>query len=52
MSTHVLDTAERVCDDFILLSNGRVAASGTLEEIRTIASLPGAPLFDCFDVLT
>lgn len=52
MSTHVLDTAERVCNDFVLLSNGRVAASGTLEEIRTIASLPGAPLFDCFDVLT
>lgn len=52
MSTHVLDTAERICDDFILLSNGRVAASGTLEEIRNIASLPGAPLFDCFDVLT
>lgn len=52
MSTHVLDTAERICDDFILLSNGRVVASGTLEDIRTSASLPGASLFDCFDVLT
>lgn len=51
MSTHVLDTAERICDDFILLSAGRVAAAGTLEDIRTTAGLPGASLFDCFDAL-
>ncbi|MNP71081.1 ABC-type transporter ATP-binding protein EcsA [compost metagenome] len=52
MCTHVLDTAERICDDFILMADGKVAASGTLDEIRRTAGLPGAPLFDCFDVLT
>ncbi|WP_410770857.1 ABC transporter ATP-binding protein [Fontibacillus sp. BL9] len=52
MCTHVLDTAERICDDFILMSGGKVAASGTLEEIRYAAGLPEASLFDCFDVLT
>lgn len=52
MSTHVLDTAERICDEFILISGGSVKASGTLEDIRLAASMPGAALFDCFDVLT
>ncbi|MGG6312605.1 ABC transporter ATP-binding protein [Paenibacillus macerans] len=52
MSTHVLDTAERICDEFILISDGRVKANGTLDDIRAEASLPGATLFDCFDVLT
>ncbi|MNS94427.1 ABC-type transporter ATP-binding protein EcsA [compost metagenome] len=52
MSTHVLDTAERICDDFILISNGQVAASGTLEDIRKASGLPEASLFDCFDKLT
>ncbi|WP_435923877.1 ABC transporter ATP-binding protein [Paenibacillus sp. DYY-L-2] len=52
MCTHVLDTAERICDDFVLLSGGRVAAVGTLDDIRASAGLPDAPLFDCFEVLT
>ncbi|MFD1177441.1 ABC transporter ATP-binding protein [Paenibacillus puldeungensis] len=52
MSTHVLDTAERICDEFILISGGSVKASGTLEDIRSAASMPEAALFDCFDVLT
>lgn len=52
MCTHVLDTAERICDDFVLLSGGRVAAVGTLDDIRASAGLPEAPLFDCFEVLT
>ncbi|WP_340031812.1 ABC transporter ATP-binding protein [Paenibacillus sp. FSL K6-1122] len=52
MSTHVLDTAERICDRFILIASGRSAAEGTLDEIREAAGLPEASLFDCFDVLT
>ncbi|MBT2291782.1 ATP-binding cassette domain-containing protein [Paenibacillus albidus] len=52
MSTHVLDTAEKICDNFLLISGGQIAASGTLEEIRTRAGLPEASLFDCFDELT
>lgn len=52
MSTHVLDTAEKICDDFILISAGEVVASGTIDDIREVASLPEGSLFDCFDVLT
>ncbi|WP_438495431.1 ABC transporter ATP-binding protein [Paenibacillus sp. IHBB 3054] len=52
MSTHVLDTAEKICDSFVLISSGEVTATGTLEEIRDIAGLPEGSLFDCFDELT
>lgn len=52
MSTHVLDTAEKICDSFVLISGGEIAATGTLEEIRDSADLPEGSLFDCFDELT
>ncbi|MEK3732139.1 ABC transporter ATP-binding protein [Paenibacillus sp. FSL M8-0334] len=52
MSTHVLDTAEKICDSFILISGGQIASRGSLEHIREAAGLPQGSLFDCFDVLT
>ncbi|MNE47449.1 ABC-type transporter ATP-binding protein EcsA [compost metagenome] len=52
MSTHVLDTAEKICDSFVLISGGRMTATGTLGEIRDSADLPEGSLFDCFDELT
>ena len=33
MSTHVLDTAQRYCDRFVLLANGKVRARGTFRRI-------------------
>ncbi|HWI63212.1 MAG TPA: ABC transporter ATP-binding protein [Symbiobacteriaceae bacterium] len=39
LSTHMLDTAERLCDRFVLLHEGAVAAQGTLEAVRTAAGL-------------
>lgn len=48
MSTHVLDTAEKVCDRFLLVNNGILAAKGTLEEIRLQCGLVDGSLFDCF----
>ncbi|HCX49245.1 MAG TPA: ABC transporter ATP-binding protein [Bacillus sp. (in: Bacteria)] len=48
MSTHVLDTAEKVCDRFLLVNEGILAASGTLEEIQQQCGLVGGSLFDCF----
>lgn len=48
MSTHVLDTAEKVCDRFLLVNNGILAASGTLDEIRQQCNLVEGSLFDCF----
>lgn len=52
MCTHVLDTAEKICDYFVLLSEGRTAAQGDLEEIRTASGQPEGDLFDCFEALT
>ncbi|NHN30835.1 ABC transporter ATP-binding protein [Paenibacillus sp. S3N08] len=51
MSTHVLDTAERICTSFVLLSGGRLVANGTLLDIQKQSGLPDAPLFDCFHSL-
>lgn len=44
MSTHVLDTAERYCDRFVLLVSGQVRAHGTLDELRQVAGQPSASL--------
>ncbi|MED4462417.1 ABC transporter ATP-binding protein [Metabacillus fastidiosus] len=52
MSTHVLDTAEKICDRFILISNGKLVSSGTMDDIRKDSGLLNGSLFDCFDVLT
>ncbi|MEO3946531.1 ABC transporter ATP-binding protein [Gorillibacterium sp. CAU 1737] len=52
MSTHVLDTAERICSSFLLVSDGGIVASGTLQDIREACGLPEATLFECFTALT
>lgn len=53
MSTHVLDTAERLCSRFILVNNGTVVAQGSLADIRLQAACPNeATLFECFHALT
>lgn len=39
MSTHVLDTAEKICDRFLLIEEGEVLAYGSLEEIQQNFSL-------------
>lgn len=52
MSTHVLDTAEKICDRFVLISQGHAIFQGTLAEIRACSGLKNGSLLDCFDVLT
>lgn len=52
MSTHVLDTAEKICDDFVLITGGKIVAAGGLSNIRESAGLPEGDLMDCFEVLT
>ena len=37
LSIHQISDAARVCDRFVLLSNGRVCGEGTLEELRGLA---------------
>ncbi len=35
LSSHLLDEVERVCDNAVILADGRVAAAGPLDELRT-----------------
>lgn len=48
MSTHVLDTAEKYCDRFVLLSDGQVKFKGTLQEMRDENDDPNASLNDIY----
>lgn len=48
MSTHVLDTAQRYCDRFVLLANGKVRARGILDELRQKADKPDESLDDIY----
>lgn len=51
MSTHVLDTAEKICNSFVLIADGKIVSKGNLEEIRLQCSLAEGSLFDCFDLI-
>ncbi|MBY0124154.1 ABC transporter ATP-binding protein [Bacillus sp. S/N-304-OC-R1] len=51
MSTHVLDTAEKVCDRFLIIHNGEIRAAGTLDEIRNQCHLENGSLYDCFHLI-
>lgn len=48
MSTHVLDTAQRYCDRFVLLHDGRVRTEGTIEELRQLFPDAGESLNDIY----
>lgn len=48
MSTHVLDTAERYCDQFVLLSDGQVKFKGDLAALRKANNDPDASLNDIY----
>ncbi|GGD23954.1 ABC transporter ATP-binding protein [Pontibacillus salipaludis] len=52
MSTHILATAERYCDRFVILHDGEIRAKGTLEELRKSFSMPDATLDDLYVQLT
>lgn len=52
MSTHVLDTAERICDSFVLVNEGKLVMTGDLQDLRTACDLPEGTLFDCFHALS
>lgn len=51
MSTHVLDTAEKICDRIMLVADGTLIADGTLAQLRKESNLPNGSLLDCFDQL-
>lgn len=52
MSTHILATAEKYCDRFIILHEGVIQAQGTLKELQTAFKLPNASLDELYLHLT
>jgi ABC-2 type transport system ATP-binding protein len=52
LAIHQLADAERVCDRFILLADGRLRGTGTLAELRTRVGEPAASLEEVFLALT
>ncbi|MEN1970259.1 ABC transporter ATP-binding protein [Lentibacillus sp. N15] len=52
MSTHILATAERYCDRFVILHEGEIRAIGTLEKLQKDFQMPGATLDDLYVQLT
>ena len=52
MSTHTLEVAEAMCDRIAIIQGGRIAASGTMTEIREQTSSGNATLEELFLRLT
>lgn len=52
ISTHLLDTAEKLCDRVIILAKGRKIAEGTLKELQTASGSEGSSLEEVFLKLT
>src|SRR5262249_21782173 len=40
LSSHELETVERVCSRVVILHKGRVVANDSIEQLRTLMSLP------------
>lgn len=52
IAVHQLSDAERVCDRFVLLADGRVRGVGTLNDLRVRIGIADASLEDIFLALT
>lgn len=51
MSTHVLSSAERICDKFVIIDNGEIYAKGTLTELQEEFKMPEATLDEMYTQL-
>ena len=52
MSTHILATAEKYCDNFLIIHEGKILANGNLEKLRVEFNMPGATLDEIYISLT
>jgi ABC-2 type transport system ATP-binding protein len=48
LTTQILTEAEALCDDILIINNGREVARGDVAEIKSLASHPNASLEDVF----
>jgi ABC-2 type transport system ATP-binding protein len=49
LTTHLLEEAEALCDRVAILARGRVAAQGTLEELRRLVPAAELAVIECDD---
>ncbi len=52
ISTHLLDTAERLCDRVIVMRRGKKIAEGTMEDLQALTNQEGKSLEEIFLSLT
>ncbi len=52
VSTHVLDSAEKLCDRVVILNRGKKLTEGTVGELRSMSHMEGADLEQMFLHLT
>ena len=52
MSTHILATAEKYCDRFIILDQGQIVAMGDLDELRQQTQMPNHTLDEIYIKVT
>jgi len=52
MSTHILATAEKYCDNFVIIHEGKILANGNLEQLRADFNMAGASLDEIYLSLT
>ena len=52
MSTHILATAEKYCDNFIIIHEGKILASGKLSDLRKEFNMADASLDEIYLALT
>ncbi|TDL94136.1 ABC transporter ATP-binding protein [Macrococcus brunensis] len=52
MSTHILATAEKYCDYFLIMHQGHLVAKGTIHDLQTELNMPGESLDAIYIKLT
>ena len=52
MSTHILATAEKYCDNFVIIHEGKILANGNLEQLRDEFNMADASLDEIYLSLT
>ncbi|MBS4195083.1 ABC transporter ATP-binding protein [Lederbergia citri] len=50
MCTHILDTAQRICDSFIIIEKGTMKAAGTFDEVIKQCGAEDGSLYSCISI--
>ncbi|MCR2821795.1 ABC transporter ATP-binding protein [Lederbergia panacisoli] len=50
MCTHILDTAQRICDSFIIIEKGTMKATGSLEKVLEECGAEDGSLYSCITI--